>query len=75
MDEQRQAMRLSGFDDEDRSNWIAADGEAVSENSPMDYMCAKYLIGSVRNRFPEEVIVLALELKKISSDRTEKMTK
>ena len=47
-DDNMAAMRLSGFDDELRAEWttIDANGELISADpeSPVDYLCAQYLI-------------------------------
>jgi hypothetical protein len=57
------AMRLSGLDMEPRGDWvtIGTDGTVtgVPLESPIDYLCAQYLIWSVRDRFTTEISALA----------------
>ena len=56
-------MRLSGFDDEARSSWGIAEGYGqaggIDQESPVNYMCAQYLIWSVRDRFTTEISALS----------------
>jgi len=62
-EENMAAMRLGGLDVEPRSEWTTIDvnGEltGVSTVSPIDYLCAQYLIWSVRDRFTTEISALA----------------
>ena len=57
------AMRLSGLDIEPRGDWatVGADGAmtGVTLVSPINYLCAQFLIWSVRDRFSNEISALA----------------